>query len=143
GVTMMAMTDATGIYTIPKVPAGGFFLTVSLTGYQSAYVPGTLTGAVGNFPVSNPQSTMPTVELFKNDGTFTVALVDDRGAPVPGVAVTARPQVKFFAYDYPYGGGSAYPTLIPFGQYTVSATSDAMGLATLTGLPNHVAFNML
>jgi hypothetical protein len=143
GTVMMAMTDATGIYTLPKVPAGAFFLTITAMGFQSAYVPGQLTGAVGNFPVSNPQTTMPTVELFKNDGTFTVALVDDRGAPVPGVTVTARPQVKFFAYDYPYGGGSAYPTLIPFGQYTVSATSDAMGVATFMGLPNAVAFNML
>jgi hypothetical protein len=142
GTVMMAMTDATGVYTLAKVPAGSFFLNISVTGYESAYVPGTLTGAVGNFPVSNPQTTMPTVELFKTDNAFTIALVDDRGAPVPGVTVTARPQIKFFAYDYPYGGGAAFPTLVPFGQYTVSATSDAMGIATFTGLPNAVALNM-
>ncbi|MGZ3429137.1 MAG: hypothetical protein ACXVCV_20940, partial [Polyangia bacterium] len=69
--------------------------------------------------------------------------VDDRGAPVPGVVVTARPQVKYFAYNYPYGGGGAFPTLSPFGQYSVTATSDAMGVVTFVGLPNAVAFNMI
>jgi hypothetical protein len=142
GTVMMAMTDATGIYTIAKVPAGAFFLNIAVTGYETAYVPGNLVGAVGNFPVSNPQLTMPTVEMFKTDGTFAVSLVDDRGAPVAGVTVAARPQVKFFAYDYPYGGGTAFPQLVPFGQYTVSATTDAMGTATFTGLPTTTAFNL-
>jgi hypothetical protein len=144
GATMMAMTDMTGTYTFGKVPAGDFFLTIGASGYESAYIPGTLSGAVGNFPVSNPQATVPTVELFKTDTTFAVALVDDRGAPVMGVPVTARPQVKYFAYDYPYGtGGSSFPTLMPFGQYAVSATSDANGVATFVGLPTTVALNMI
>ena len=107
-------------------------------------MPGTLSGAVGNFPVSNPQATMPTVELFKTTGTFSVALVDDRGAPVAGVVVTARVQVKYFAYNYPYGsGGGSFPTLSPFGQYAVTATSDANGIAAFTGLPTNYAFNLL
>jgi Carboxypeptidase regulatory-like domain/Bacterial Ig-like domain len=143
GTVMMAMTDPSGIYTIPKVPAGAFFINVSASGYESAYVPGDLTGAVGNFPVSNPQATMPTIELFKTDMTFSVALVDDRGAPVPGVTVTARPQVKYFAYEYPYGGGGAFPSLQPYGQYTVTATSDATGVATFMGLPTATALNLL
>jgi len=144
GATMMAMTDMSGTYTFDKVPAGDFFLTIAASGYESAYVPGTLSGAVGNFPVSNPQATVPTVELFKTDTTFAVALVDDRGAPVMGVPVTARPQVKYFAYDYPYGaGGGSFPTLTPFGQYAVNATTDANGVATFMGLPTTVALNMI
>ena len=126
------------------MPAGDFFVTLAAPGYESAYIPGTLSGAVGNFPVANPQATVPTVELFKTDTTFAVALVDDRGAPVMGVPVTARPQVKYFAYDYPYGaGGASFPTLTPFGQYAVNATSDANGVATFMGLPTTVALNML
>jgi hypothetical protein len=140
---MMTMTDATGAYSFAKVPAGSFFLTIAAGGYEGAYVPGVLSGAVGNFPVSNPQTTMPTVEMFKTDGAFTVALVDDRGAPVGSVALTARPQVKFFAYDYPYTGGTPIPVLIPFGQYAVTATSDANGQATFMGLPNAAAFNLV
>jgi hypothetical protein len=144
GATMMAMTDTNGTYTFTQVPAGAFFLTIAAAGYESAYIPSTLSGAVGNFPVSNPQTTVPTVELFKTDTTFAVALVDDRGAPVGGVPVTARPQVKYFAYDYPYSGGGTNPTLAPFGQYVVNATSDASsGVATFTGLPDAIALNML
>lgn len=144
GATMTATTDMSGTYTLAKVPAGAFFLTIAMSGYESAYIPGTLSGAVGNFPVSNPQTTVPTVELFKTDTMFAVALVDDRGAPVMGVPVTARPQVKYFAYDYPYGtGGSSFPTLTPFGQYAVNAVSDANGIATFSGLPATVALNMI
>src|SRR5690349_4518328 len=70
GMVPAVMTAADGSYSIPKVPVGNFFVTVSLSSYQSAYFPGALSGTVGNFPVSNPIATLPTVELFKNDGTF-------------------------------------------------------------------------
>lgn len=143
GASVMTMTDAMGGYTFTKVPAGSFFLTITAGGYESAYVPGALSGSVGNFPVTNPQQTMPTVEMFKTDTTFPVAVVDDRGAPVMGVALTARPQVKYFAYEYPYTGGTSFPQLMPFGQYTVTATTDASGNATFMGLPTALALNMI
>ncbi|HXU73955.1 MAG TPA: carboxypeptidase-like regulatory domain-containing protein [Polyangia bacterium] len=143
GTMMMAMTDMNGVYTFAKVPAGELFVNIAAPGYESAYVPGQLSGAVGNFPVSNPQTTMPTVELFKTSGTFAVALVDDRGAPVAGVTVTARPQVKYYAYDYPYNGTSGFPSLLPFGTYAVTATSDATGVATFSGLPSDYALNLI
>src|SRR5436309_532436 len=44
GGTFSATTDANGVYTIEKVPAGGFWLTLAAAGHQSAYFPGTLAG---------------------------------------------------------------------------------------------------
>lgn len=145
GGPFMATTDATGSYSIPNVPVGTFFVTASMMGYESAYFPGQLTGTVGNFPVSNPIATMPTVELFKTEGSFSVAVVDDRGAPVMGVPLTARPQVRFYWYDLFgfFGGSTPAPILQPYGQYSVNATTDAMGGATFMGLPSNLAFNML
>src|SRR2546421_6215111 len=54
GGMFSATTDANGIYTVEKVPSGGFWLTIAAPGHESAYLPGQLNGSVGNFPVTNP-----------------------------------------------------------------------------------------
>jgi hypothetical protein len=141
GGNFTAPTDENGFYSIGKVPVGSFFVTIAQQGYQSAYFPGTLAGSVGNFPVSNPISTQPTVELFKADTTMTVSIVDDRGNPLSGIAATARSQVRYFAYATT--SSSSVPALTAFGTYSVTATTDAMGVATFKGLPNTFALDML
>lgn len=140
GTTLMATTDANGLFAIPKVPVGSFFVTVAATGYQSAYFGATLAGSVGNFPVSNPSMTLPTTDLFKTNNSFAVRLVDDHGAPVSGVAITGRVQVRYFSYGYSNGVQNA---LSPQGSYAVKATTDMSGLATLSGLPVNYALNLI
>jgi hypothetical protein len=140
GGMFTAMTDANGIYTIEKVPAGGFWLTISATGHQSAYLAGQLDGSVGNFPVANPIATVATVALFKNDYAFAVRLVDQNGAAVAGVPCIARVQARFFSYGY---GNNTSNTLVQSGTYAIKATSDMNGLVTFTGMASLQALAMI
>ena len=140
GGTFTAMTDANGIYTIPKVPAGGFWLTISSPGHQSAYLSGQLDGAVGNFPVANPIVTVATVALFKNDYAFSVRLVDQNGAAAAGVPCVARVQARIFIYGY---GGNNTNAPSQSGTYAIKATSDMNGLVTFTGMASLQALAMI
>jgi hypothetical protein len=127
GTTVTAMTDASGHYTLAKVPAGTFFMTISQMGYQTALVNDQLNGAVGNFPVADPMHTEQQIGLIPNNGMFTIKLVDDTGAPVPMIKVSAKTSVReiFYQSGFPQANGS----------YQVSATTGMDGTATFMGLP--------
>jgi hypothetical protein len=133
--TVTAMADAMGHYTLAKVPAGTFFMTVSQMGYQTALVNDALNGAVGNFPVANPMHTERQLGLIPNSGSFAVKLVDDTGNPVPMVKVSAKTNVREIFYE----GGAPQPD----GSYQVAATTAMDGTATFMGLPNYTALTGL
>jgi hypothetical protein len=129
--TLTAMSDMNGVFQVQKVPAGSFIVTFSQMGYQSATFSDLLAGAVGNFPVKNPTRTLGPIGLVKNDGTFSVRLVDENGAPAPMVKVVARTQVRYV--DFSSGGPQA------IGATSMSATSDMSGLVTFMGLPDYAS----
>jgi len=131
GTDLTATSDASGVFKIEKVPAGSFVISFSATGYQTVTLNDTLGGAVGNFPVKNPTKTIGPLGLLPNDGTFTVRVVNDQGAPAAMIAASAHVNVRYFNYE----GGYASPA----GDYVVTATSDANGNLNFTGLPNAAA----
>ncbi|HEY1587704.1 MAG TPA: carboxypeptidase regulatory-like domain-containing protein [Polyangia bacterium] len=125
--TQTATTDMNGQFAVGKVPAGTFIMQVTQMGFVTAQLTDMLGGAVGNFPVSNPQVTIGPIGLFPATGTFTVHVVDEAGAAVPSLKLSARTGVRQVVYV----NGA------PFGQgaYEVSASTGADGVATFTGLP--------
>jgi hypothetical protein len=135
GKVVTATSDSDGIFSAANVPSGNFIATIGSTGYLTASINGTLGGAVGNFPVKDPITTLGPIGLVKNDGTFSVKIVDDQGTPVANVAVVARPQVRWI--NFSNGRAEA------MGDYAVSATSDANGIATFMGLPDYTSLGAL
>jgi len=125
--TQTATTDMNGQFAVGKVPAGTFIMTVAQMGFVSAQLTDVLGGAVGNFPVSDPQRTIGPIGLFPATGTFTVHVVDEAGAAVPMLKLSARTGVRqvVFANGAPVGQGA----------YEVSASTGADGVATFSGLP--------
>lgn len=125
--TQSAMTDMNGQFAVGKVPAGTFIMTVTQMGFVTAQLTDVLSGSAGNFPVSNPQRTVGPIGLFPATGTFTVHVVDETGAPVPSLKLSARTGVRQVVYE----NGS------PFGEgaYEVSATTGMDGSAMFNGLP--------
>jgi hypothetical protein len=135
GKTLMTTSGADGTFTVAKVPAGSFIVNVSNMGYEMAIFTGTLSGSVGNFPVTDPVMTIGPLALIKNDGTFAVKIVDQLGAPVPNVPVVARPGVRWLDYS----NGSP----LPRGNYEVTGMSGNDGTVMLTGLPEYASLGML
>jgi hypothetical protein len=129
GLTFAVQTGMDGAFSIPKVPAGPFIFSANQTGYTTATFGSNLYGAAGNFPVKNPVQTIGPIGLIKADGAFNVRLVDETGAPVPMVKVTAHTQNSNYV-DFSNGN--------PFGvgETSFAATSGADGLVQLTGLPD-------
>jgi hypothetical protein len=125
--TKMATTDENGAFAVGKVPAGTFIMTVAQMGFVSAQLTDVLLGSVGNFPVSNPQRTIGPIGLFPASGTFTVHVVDENGAPVPMLKLSARTGVRQVVFT----NGAAFGE----GAYEVSATTAMDGGATFMGLP--------
>ncbi|HXU67683.1 MAG TPA: carboxypeptidase regulatory-like domain-containing protein [Polyangia bacterium] len=125
--TLTAMTDMNGQFAVGKVPAGTFIMSVSQMGFVTAQLTDVLGGAVGNFPVNNPQRTIGPVGLFPATGTFTVHVVDETGAPVPSLKLSARTGVRQVVWQNgaPLGEGA----------YEVSATTGMDGSAMFNGLP--------
>jgi hypothetical protein len=135
GQTFTGMTGGDGTFAIPNVPSGSLNVIISNGGYETAIFTDALDGAVGNEPVTDPVRTIPPLALIKNDGTFSVKLVDQLGMPVPNVPVVARPQVRWLDYS----NGSP----VPRGSYEVNATSGVDGVATLPDLPEYTALGLL
>jgi hypothetical protein len=65
-------------------------LTIAAGGYESAYVPGTLSGAVGNFPVTKPG-------VSKAQSDRDIQQCEDRARSFTrGRAATGRDQVQVY-----------------------------------------------
>jgi hypothetical protein len=131
GQSLTATTDANGVFSIAKVPSGNFILSISNAGYQTASINATLNGAVGNFPIKNPVTTIGPIGLLKNDGSFTVKLEDETGAAVASIMVTTQVPVSYLNYQ------NGYPQ--QFGSYEVGGVSGTDGTVTLSGLPEYGA----
>ncbi|MDB4971189.1 MAG: putative lipoprotein [Myxococcales bacterium] len=129
--TETAMADMNGQFAVTKVPAGTFIMSVAQMGYVTAQITDTLSGAVGNFPVSNPQKTVGPLGLIPAGGTFAVHVIDESGGAVASLKLSARTMVRqvIFQNGTPVGQGG----------YEVSATTGADGTATFSGLPMYGA----
>jgi hypothetical protein len=135
GSTFSGSTDTNGQFAVTKVPAGSFILSVVQMGYVTAQITDTLVGAVGNFPVNNPSKTVGPVGLLPAGGTFTVHVLDETGAAVANLKLSARTHVRQILYV------NGLP--MQQGGYEVQATTGADGSATFMGLPIYGALAML
>ncbi len=133
GQTLTATTDMNGSFKVINVPSGAFIVDIANAMYETATVNSVLNGAVGNFPVKNPTATIGPIGLIKNDGTFSVKLVDVEASPVPNVTVTAEPAARYVSF------ANGAPT--PVGTYQVTAMSGADGTVAFTGLPDYASLN--
>jgi hypothetical protein len=135
GKLFTAMTDMNGLFGVASVPSGNFIASVSAMSYLTASINGALGGAVGSTPVSNPITTLGPIGLIKSDGTFSVLVVDQFGAPTPNIPLTARPQVRWVNFN------NGTPT--PLGSFEVTATTGMDGIVTFMGLPDYVSIGSL
>ena len=128
GVAETATTDITGWFVLDGVPAGSTYTAdVSATGYATARVSVTVDDAAGEHPQSNSIATL-LLSLFSNGHSLDVYIFDEDGlAPVPGILVTARNGGNC-------GGGNILGVL--------QATTDAVGVATLTGLATRQSYQI-
>lgn len=125
-----AKTGADGLYSVPGVPAGTFFVSFTKSGYVSIpQYQSSLSGSIGNFPIADPSTTIPSLGMVPSTGTFSVKVLDDSAKPLQGVQLTARPQIRYVEYQ---NGARAQR-----GNYTVLAMTDANGLAEISGLPDY------
>lgn len=131
GSTFSGTTDMNGQFAVTKVPAGSFILSVVQTGYVTAQLTDTLVGSVGNFPVNNPSKTVGPVGLMPAGGTFTVHVLDETGAAVGMLKLSARTHVRQVLYV------NGRPTAQ--GGFEVQAITGADGSAAFTGLPQFAA----
>jgi hypothetical protein len=129
--TLTAMTTADGLFKVERVPAGSLIITITQAGFQTATFNAQLPGNIGNFPVKNPTLTLGPLGLVRNDGTFTVRIVEQSGAPANGITAIARTQVRYF--DFSDGRPRAV------GTTAITGTSGMDGLITFMGLPNYAA----
>lgn len=127
GSVFSGTTDMSGNFAVTKVPSGSFILSVVQMGYVTAQITDTLNGAVGNFPINNPSKTVGPIGLMPAGTTFTVRVVDETGAAVAGVKLTARTHVRQILYV------NGAP--LPQGGFEVQATTGADGNAGFSGLP--------
>src|SRR4029078_4369837 len=81
------------------------------------------------------QVTIGPIGLVKNDGTFSVKIVDQFGTPVANVAVVARTQIRWVSFSN--GSPNAQ------GSYSVTGTSGMDGVVMLAGLPNYASLGSL
>ena len=125
--TETATTDMNGQFAVGKVPSGTFIMTVAQMGFVTAQMTDVLPGSVGNFPVSDPQRTIGPIGLFPATGTFSVRVVDETGAAVAGLKLTARTGVRQVVFENGAARGQ--------GAYEVSATTGMDGSAMFGGLP--------
>jgi hypothetical protein len=124
-------TEADGRFAVSGVPSGNFIMSVQQMGYVTAQITDVLPGAVGNFPVVNPQRTVGPVGLLPIGAGFGVHVVDETGAPVPNLGLSGHTAVRQVMFEN--------GTPVGQGAYEVSATTGADGNARFGGLPNYGA----
>jgi hypothetical protein len=129
--TLSATTDTSGVFKVEKVPAGSFILQLSADGHQPVSLNQTLAGNVGNVPVRNPSMTLGPLGLLPIGSSFSVRLVSETGGPAEGVSVSARLPLRWIDFS------SGEP--VPDGSFSLTATSDAAGLATFPNFPDFAA----
>jgi hypothetical protein len=128
-----ATTDATGAFSFTNVSAGEVAVTISLDGYLSAMLHGTLQGAQ-EFPVDNTVLTFGPIGLVPSTGSFQALVQFDDGSPASGLQLTARTGLRF----YDLGDGASADNAAA-QVTTVNATTDGTGLVQFTGLPDFAA----
>jgi hypothetical protein len=131
GVATPVQTDAAGAFSFTLVPTGTVGLTISHPSYLSAVVRSELVGA-GEYPIDNATLSVGPIALVPSSGSFSALVMYDDGSPAGDIPLTARSQLRF----YDLGGNLGMTNGAQLT--TVSATTDASGLVTFTGLPDFV-----
>ena len=126
GIDPVFTTDASGTFRYGPLPAGAAF-TLGFT--ADGYAPVRLSDLViddtaGDFPTINGALYVGPLYLLRTEGRFSVQVVSQEGARVAGAEVTVETAASYLWADAPRGSASG------------RATTDAQGLATVTGLPD-------
>ncbi len=121
-------TDASGVYAFSDVPASGnALLLFSAEGYLSARQSVVFSEAEGNTPYLNPTATAQPLWLVRTGHTFQLRVLDSMGRPVQGHELILSMAPSWFILEGTEFLGS--------GQFTTTAGTNAMGIATFSGLP--------
>ncbi len=133
-----AKTDATGQFSVVKVPAGAIIVLITPAA-ESKYMPVTiatnLANAAGEFPLANSTLSVGPVGLVpKASATeaFRVQILTADGAPAQQITATLTSQVCWV--DYTKGNAAAK------GSTMVEGKTGGSGVVKFTGMPN---FNTL
>jgi hypothetical protein len=129
-------TNAQGVFALPDLPPGRFYLLATHSDYLDQAYPGSPTssmrGAVGEFPVAAGQQIQVVIRMLRG-GTISGRIVDSNRAPVANAAVSPRvlfPQVL---------GPSLLGTIQPgegIGDGSrISVRTNDRGEYRMTGLP--------
>lgn len=120
-------TNDSGEFKFGPISAGAeFSLQLSADGFIGATLaPISIDDAAGNFPTSNGSVFVGPIALIPSSGSFEVLVVDEQGGPVQGARVDFRATPRFIDAS---GKWSTYAT--------ATATSDADGIAKVSGLPD-------
>jgi Bacterial Ig-like domain len=127
-IIMAPYDDNTGTWSAKDVPVGSVVVKLSAADHFDAYLTGTLTGNAGNFPLENPALTFGPTAMVSSKGSIGLRLVDQNGAPVNGIKVTARSPVAYLDL----AGG----TVVARGAVDANGTSSSDGMVTINGLPD-------
>jgi len=128
-VVLRATTDAQGGFTVSYVGQGAYRLAIDANGMM----PFRFQGGVdpnGNFDNNNIY--VGKIYLFPTDGTTNLTFVSEDGTFLSNLPVTANITTGFVDGRTSVGAGQV--NLAEFSQ--VNLTTNAVGGATLTGLPN-------
>ena len=130
-------TDATGQFSVDKVPPGGLIVMISPLSsgkYMPVNIVANMPNAAGEFPLANATLSVGPVGLIpKATATeaFRVQILTADGAPANNVTATLSASVKYV--DYKSGTAQAKGTTM------VEAKTGGSGVAKFTGMPDFSA----
>lgn len=133
-----AKTDASGYFSITKVPTGDLIITMTPAGdgYLPVTITETLANAAGEFPLDNSTLSVGPVGMLPKataNAAFAVQLVRSDGAPAPSITAFLRAGLGWI--DFSNAGNP-----VARGTTVVEAKSTNVGLARFVGMPD---FNKL
>ena len=126
----VASTDDNGHFNFASLPAGSFTLFAAKPGYVRAYFGAKRPGSTLSVPIAvvdGRAADSVTLKMARG-AVITGTVFDERGRPMPGVAVRARRVIK--APD-----GSRTFGAVTGGAIFAGATSDDRGVYRIYGLP--------
>ncbi len=133
GIQLTATTDANGAFTIDSVAFGYYGFNI----VRENYVPvatvlyNELDEDLGEFPTDNYVTDLGQVYLLPSDSTFAVSVVTYSGLPVANKEIIVDVATAFHVQGNSPGSGNN-----SIGTRTILATTDAAGVATVTGVPD-------
>jgi hypothetical protein len=133
GITLTATTDANGAFTIDSVAFGYYGFNIVREGYVpvATVFENELNDDLGEFPTDNYVNNLGDVYLLPSDSTMAISVVTASGLPVANKEIIVEVGMTVLRNGDFVGTGSGV-----YGSRTILSTTDAAGVATVTGVPD-------